>query len=382
MQATIGQGGTRVQATTGQGGTVRRVSVMSSDDEKRMAMRQEMLAARRAQQMPPQKIKLVYNRNQKPDTVNKGSEKIVKLSAWDAVNEELRRRQQMNMKVPKGPEVVEDIVKEAVAGGDVSKQVENSEERDGNNSQARVDVEELIEVVGKVVGVGEGQEFEFDDQAIVVEDELLGNGGQGEVDQGSDVGSVVGQDAVKEATGEGEKSSVGKAVVEKQGEPTESSPEIAERSLSPIIMSSRKKARLSSPKSTPLKATLQRSTPPKVTYGINTPSPTLERRSSAAPPEHLLRRAISSLIRSNEEKVHLHDIHRYIHRAADSIDNTDVFVKIWAKDGRFLAKIRALDGRKDGQNSSLQQRQKSNLIKISKLSRISFLATQPLKEQC
>ena len=75
-QATIGQGGTRVQATTGQGGTVRRVSVMSSDDEKRMAMRQEMLAARRAQQMPPQKIKLVYNRNQKRNADNKGSEKL------------------------------------------------------------------------------------------------------------------------------------------------------------------------------------------------------------------------------------------------------------------------------------------------------------------
>jgi len=66
-------------------------------------------------------------------------------------------------------------------------------------------------------------------------------------------------------------------------------------------MSSRKKARLSSPKSTPSKAALPSGTPPKVTYGINTPSQTLGRRSSAAPPQHLLRRAISSLIRSDEE---------------------------------------------------------------------------------
>ena len=260
---------------------------MSSDDEKRMAMRQEMLAARRAQQMPPpQKIKLVYNRNQKPNAANKGKEKIVKLSAWDVVNEELRRRQQMNMKVPTSHRVVEDIVKEAVAGGDVSKQVESFEEKVGNNLQARIDDEELIEVVGKVVGEGEEREFEFDDEAIVVEDELLGNG-QGEVDQGSDVGSVVGVDIVKEASGEGEKSNVGDTVVEKQGELTESSPEIAERSVSPIIMSSRKKAK---------------STPTKATYGFSTPSPTLERRS----------RAISSLIKSNEEKVHLHTIHRYM----------------------------------------------------------------------
>ena len=65
------------QPTSGLGGTVRRVSVMSADDERRMAIRKETLAAKRAQ-MPPQKIKLVYNRN-KSDTANKGE--VLKKSA-------------------------------------------------------------------------------------------------------------------------------------------------------------------------------------------------------------------------------------------------------------------------------------------------------------
>ena len=282
---------------------------MSADDERRMAIRMETLAAKRAQ-MPPQKIKLVYSRN-KSNTANKEEvQKIAKLSARDVVNEELRKRQQMNMKIPTGEGVVEDIGKEACGGGDASKQSGSSDEKGENNSQVRVDHGELIEVVGRVVGVGKGQEFEFDREAIKV----LG------VNQGSDVGKVVGDDIVKKESGNGEKSNAG-ATVEKQGRQPESSPEIAERSVSPIIMSRGKKARLSSNSSTPSKATSPSSTPSNATspisipskattpisipskatspsstptHGFDTPSPSLERKS----------RVLSSLIMNDERKVH------------------------------------------------------------------------------
>lgn len=282
---------------------------MSADDERRMAIRMETLAAKRAQ-MPPQKIKLVYSRN-KSNTANKEEvQKIVKLSARDVVNEELRKRQQMNMKIPTGEGVVEDIGKEACGGGDASKQSGSSDEKGENNSQVRVDHGELIEVVGRVVGVGKGQEFEFDREAMKV----LG------VNQGSDVGKVVGDAIVKKESGNGEKSNAG-ATVEKQGRQPESSPEIAERSVSPIIMSRGKKARLSSNSSTPSKATSPSSTPSNATspisipskattpisipskatspsstptHGFDTPSPSLERKS----------RVLSSLIMNDERKVH------------------------------------------------------------------------------
>ena len=271
---------------------------MSADDERRMAIRMETLAAKRAQ-MPPQKIKLVYSRN-KSNTANKEEvQKIVKLSARDVVNEELRKRQQMNMKIPTGEGVVEDIGKEACGGGDASKQSGSSDEKGENNSQVRVDHGELIEVVGRVVGVGKGQEFEFDREAMKV----LG------VNQGSDVGKVVGDAIVKKESGNGEKSNAG-ATVEKQGRQPESSPEIAERSVSPIIMSRGKKARLSSNSSTPSKATSPISIPSKATtpisipskatspsstptHGFDTPSPSLERKS----------RVLASLIMSDERKV-------------------------------------------------------------------------------
>ena len=272
---------------------------MSADDERRMAIRMETLAAKRAQ-MPPQKIKLVYSRN-KSNTANKEEvQKIAKLSARDVVNEELRKRQQMNMKIPTGEGVVEDIVKEACGGGDASKQSGSSDEKGENNSQVRVDHGELIEVVGRVVGVGKGQEFEFDREAMKV----LG------VNQGSDVGKVVGDAIVKKESGNGEKSNAG-ATVEKQGRQPESSPEIAERSVSPIIMSRGKKARLSSNSSTPSNATSPISIPSKATtpisipskatspsstptHGFDTPSPSLERKS----------RVLSSLIMNDERKVH------------------------------------------------------------------------------
>ena len=284
------------QPTSGQGGTVRRVSVMSADDEQRMVRRKEMLAAKRAQEMPPQKIKLVYSKNNKAITVNKkGEGKIAKLSAWDLVNEELRRRQKENMKVPVSDGVAEYIVKEACGDGeDASKQAGCPGEKGVNNSQVQVADEELIEVVGKVVGGGDGQEFEFDEEEIVVEDELLHND-QGGVDQVIDVGtgSVFGGDIIKEASGEKDAKCNAGAAVEKQGEQMESSPEIAERSVSPIIMSSRKKACLSSSSSTPSKTTSPSSSTPRAIYGFNTPSPSLERKS----------RALSSLIRSRERKV-------------------------------------------------------------------------------
>jgi len=284
----------RPQPTSGQGGSVRRVSVMSADDERRMAVRKEMLAAKRAQ-MPPQKVKLVYNRN-KSNTVNKEEvrNKIAKLSA-DVINEELQKRQQMNMKIPTGEGVVKDIVKEACDGVEASKKWGTPGEKGINNSQVSIGDGELIKVVGKVVGVGNGerQEFEFDEEVIEVEDELLG------VDQGSDIGKVVGGDIVEESSGEGEQSNPG-ATMEKQGMQTECRPEVAERSVSPIIMSRGKKARLSSPSSTPSKAASPSSTPSKAasrsstptTYGFDTPSPSLERKS----------RVLASLIMSDERK--------------------------------------------------------------------------------
>jgi len=254
------------QPTSGQGGSVRRVSVMSADDERRMAVRKEMLAAKRAQ-MPPQKVKLVYNRN-KSNTVNKEEvrNKIAKLSA-DVINEELQKRQQMNMKIPTGEGVVKDIVKEACDGVEASKKWGTPGEKGINNSQVSIGDGELIKVVGKVVGVGNGerQEFEFDEEVIEVEDELLG------VDQGSDIGKVVGDDIVKESSGEGEQSNPG-ATMEKQGMQTECRPEVAERSVSPIIMSRGKKARLSSPSSTPSKAASPSSTPSKAASPSSTPS--------------------------------------------------------------------------------------------------------------
>ena len=100
---------------------------MSSDDEKRMAMRKEMLAAKRAQ-MPQQRIKLVYNSNNNSNMSNKGNvqqEKIapVKVNALD-YEEELRRRKQMKQNALKlllekaekkalaSKEVVNEVVKE------------------------------------------------------------------------------------------------------------------------------------------------------------------------------------------------------------------------------------------------------------------------------
>ena len=154
------------QPTSGQGGTVRRVSVMSADDERRMAMRKEMLAAKRAQ-MPPEKIKLVYK---KPNSANEEDKKIVKLSAWDVSNEEIEKRKKCNMNVPTAPGLMEVIVKDACGDGDVVKQSESSDEKDVNSSQVRVGDGEVIEMVGKVVGVVERQEVEFDKEAVVEDD--------------------------------------------------------------------------------------------------------------------------------------------------------------------------------------------------------------------
>ena len=230
------------QPTSRQGGTVRRVSVMSADDERRMAMRKEMLAAKRAQ-MPPQKIKLVYT---KPNIANEKDKKIAKLGmSWDVVNEEIRKRQKFNMNVPTSAGLVEVLVN---GDGDVAKQSESSDEKDVNNSQGDG---EVIEMVGKMVGVVERQEVEFDEEAVV-EDELLA----------IDVAKLVGGDTVKEASGKGETS------CSKSGTPFKAT----------------------SPSSSASKATSPSNTPP--TYGFTTPSPSLEKK----------RRALSSLIISNERK--------------------------------------------------------------------------------
>ena len=346
------------QPTRGQGGTVRKVQVMSSDDEKRMAMRKEMLAAKRAQ-MPQQRIKLVYNSNNNSNMSNKGNvqqEKIapVKVNALD-YEEELRRRKQMKQNALKlllekaekkalaSKVVVKEVVKEIDKSGDASKQVWSS----GKPKEVVTDEEELIEVVGKVVGAGEAQEFEFGEEAITVEDELLWQD-LGEVLQES--GSAMVEDCnVKETS-----CTAGETVVEKRDEHAdqeytlgcpfkvtcaelkfvhkynldvhmfkehevgempddslrpkeelvsqateqemtnekekeiglefkEPNSNIAERSLSPIIMSSRKRSSLSSPCSVS----------PKTTCGFNTPSPSLDRRS----------KALASVITSNQRKV-------------------------------------------------------------------------------
>ena len=210
------------QPTRGQGGTVRKVQVMSSDDEKRMAMRKEMLAAKRAQ-MPQQRIKLVYNSNNNSNMSNKGNvqqEKIapVKVNALD-YEEELRRRKQMKQNALKlllekaekkalaSKVVVKEVVKEIDKSGDASKQVWSS----GKPKEVVTDEEELIEVVGKVVGAGEAQEFEFGEEAITVEDELLWQD-LGEVLQES--GSAMVEDCnVKETS-----CTAGETVVEKRDE--------------------------------------------------------------------------------------------------------------------------------------------------------------------
>ena len=277
----------------------------------------------------------------------------VKVNALD-YEEELRRRKQMKQNALKlllekaekkalaSKVVVKEVVKEIDKSGDASKQVWSS----GKPKEVVTDEEELIEVVGKVVGAGEAQEFEFGEEAITVEDELLGQD-LGEVLQES--GSAMVEDCnVKETS-----CTAGETVAEKRDEHAdhqytlgcpfkvtcaelkfvhkynldvhmfkehevgempddslrpkeelvsqateqemtnekediglefkEPNSNIAERPLSPIIMSSRKRSSLSSPCSVS----------PKTTCGFNTPSPSLDRRS----------KALASVITSNQREV-------------------------------------------------------------------------------